>query len=117
MMKPTIKSVLEWLSLPAVLILPHTAFGAVWQLTVGSQRPDCQFVEGKAATAACESRQGMAFEPNEIWVHPGDSITWTHRTAEGHTVTLLKSGQIRPSFVAGCPGSSPDHSDYDSTQC
>jgi len=50
-------------------------------------------------------------------VHVGDSVTWTFITDEKHTVTFLKPGQIRPPFTAGCPGTSPDGSSYDSTAC
>jgi plastocyanin len=91
-----------------------------WQLTVGSQFPDCVWAENNPATALCSSQQGMAFEPNEIWIHAGDSVTWTHRTGEGHTVTFLQPGQIRPSTAVGCSAvtgsaNSPNDSSYDPT--
>jgi plastocyanin len=57
----------------------------------------------------------MAFVPNEIWIHQNDSITWTHATDEGHTVTFLyepqpatlgvgpyPAAQQRPSGAVGC---------------
>jgi plastocyanin len=104
----------------AVLILPH-AVGAstTWQLTVGSQRPDCPYVENTPA-AVCQAAQGSAFEPNEIWITAGDSITWTKRTDEVHTVTLLQPGQVRPGAGAGCTAingmaNSPSGSPYDPT--
>jgi len=62
-------------------------------------------------------RQALAFLPNELWVHVGDSMTWTFITEEKHTVTFLKPGQVRPPFQAGCPGTSPDGSSYDGTTC
>jgi plastocyanin len=60
----------------------------------------------------------MAFEPNEIWIHAGDSITWTHRTDEGHTVSFLQPGQVRPSNAVGCTAiggsaTTPSNSAYD----
>jgi plastocyanin len=55
--------------------------------------------------------------PNEIWIHPGDSIEWTFPADEVHTVTFLQPGQARPSRLVGCPGSTPDFSMYDGTAC
>ena len=62
-------------------------------------------------------KQALAFLPNEVWIHSGDSITWTFPTDERHTVTFLMPGQIRPRFQNGCPGSTPDGSSYDGTAC
>jgi hypothetical protein len=36
--------------------------------------------------------QALAFLPNEIWIHAGDSITWTFPVSEPHTVTFLTPG-------------------------
>src|SRR5437764_11932790 len=102
-MKPTLTFLRGWLLLLALVALPHAAFAqATWQLTVGSQSPDCQYIEGRHSAADCQMLQGMAFEPNEIWIHAGDSINWTFRSDQEHTVTLLKPGQVRPSNGAGC---------------
>ena len=46
-------------------------------------------------------RQVLAFLPNELWIHVGDSVTWAFPTAEPHTVTFLKPGQVRPFFDPG----------------
>jgi plastocyanin len=62
-------------------------------------------------------RQGLAFLPNEIWIHAGDSITWTVTADEPHTVTFLTDGQIRPSFTVGCPGFSAGSAIFDGTSC
>ena len=62
-------------------------------------------------------KQALAFLPSELWVHLDDSITWRFVTDENHTVTFLKSGQVRPSFQVGCPGTTPDGSGYDGTTC
>ena len=61
--------------------------------------------------------QALAFLPNEIWIHPGDSITWTFDVDESHTVTFLTEAQIRPDFHVGCPGFSTDPATFDGTTC
>ncbi len=90
------------------LVLPHWAMADTWQLQVGAQTAD-------------KAHQALAFLPNEIWIHPGDSITWTFPTGEVHTVTFLKPGQVRPNRFAGCPGApsgvTPDFSVFDNTAC
>jgi plastocyanin len=45
----------------------------------------------------------MAFLPNEIWIHAGDSITWRFEANELHTVTFIPDTDARPFFqtVAG----------------
>jgi plastocyanin len=65
------------------------AFGAQWQASVGAQSPD-------------KARQVLAFLPNELWIHAGDSVLWTVNADEIHTITFLKAGQPRPLFVGGC---------------
>ncbi|PYT78833.1 MAG: hypothetical protein DMG40_18700 [Acidobacteria bacterium] len=86
------------------LILPGRAMADTWQLQVGAQNGDM-------------AHQALAFLPNEIWVHAGDSITWTFPSGEIHTVTFLKPGQLRPSRFAGCPGATLDFSIFDNTAC
>jgi len=69
--------------------------------------------------------QAGAFLPNELWVHIGDSITWTFAADEKHTVTFLKQNttpqQIRPQrpglLGGGCPGTTPDGSSFDGSSC
>ena len=81
-----------------------------WHATVGGQSPD-------------EGVQALAFLPNEMWIHQGDSITWTFSANENHSVTFLKIGQARPTFAAGCPGgtppngTTPDGSTFDGNGC
>jgi plastocyanin len=87
-----------------VLIVPLSALADTWQLQVGAQTGD-------------KANQALAFLPNEIWIHTGDSITWTFVTDEVHTVTFLTPAQVRPSRFAGCPGTTPDFSIYDGTAC
>jgi plastocyanin len=58
---------------------------------------------------------------NELWIHVGDSITWTFPTPEIHTVTFLEPGQTRPPRPGvpggGCPGTTPDGSSFDGSTC
>ena len=81
------------------------------------------------ATAGVQSedqgKQALAFLPNEIWIHAGDSITWTFPTGEIHTVTFLKQNTTpqqvrlpRPGLPGGgCPGTTPDGSSFDGSAC
>jgi plastocyanin len=75
-----------------------------WRAAVGAQSAD-------------QAHQALAFLPNEIWIHAGDSITWTAGADEIHTVTFLTASQIIPSFQAGCPGFSPNDSAFDGSTC
>jgi plastocyanin len=88
-------------------------------LTASQARPAA--ADQLRAVAGAQSRdkgkQVLAFLPNEVWIHQGDSITWAFPTDERHTATFLVPGQIRPKFQAGCPGSTPDGSSYDGTAC
>jgi plastocyanin len=69
--------------------------------------------------------QALAFLPNEVWVHAGDSVRWTLGSTEIHTVTFLTTGQNRPPLFGafgvqvGCPGTTttPDGTDFDETKC
>ena len=54
---------LRLMSVAALLLLPQL-LAAQWNATVGAESSDL-------------GRQGLAFLPNEIWIHAGDSITWT----------------------------------------
>jgi plastocyanin len=81
----------------AVLVTPALAHADTWHLWVGAQTAD-------------KAHQALAFLPNEIWVHVGDSITWTFAADDAHTVTFLRPGQVRPPYQTGCPGSTPDGS-------
>jgi plastocyanin len=88
----------------AGLVLLPQLLSAQWSATVGAQSHDL-------------GRQGLAFLPNEIWIHAGDSITWTVTADEPHTVTFLTDGQIRPSFTVGCPGFSKGSAIFDGSTC
>lgn len=89
-----------------LVLLSLTAFAKNWQLQVGAQTSD-------------KANQALAFLPNEIWVHPGDSITWNFIVDEVHTVTFLTPGELRPSRFVGCPNTNttPDFSLFDGSAC
>ena len=96
----------------ALFVAPRTSCAATWKATVGAQSTD-------------EGIQALAFLPNELWVHAGDSITWTFPTHEIHTVTFLKQDtnpeQLRPNRPGapggGCPGTTPDGSSFNGSTC
>jgi plastocyanin len=100
----------HWALLYALLV-PHMVLANTWQLQAGAESPD-------------RGRQAIAFLPNEVWIHAGDSISWSFPTHERHTLTLLKPGQVRPpgfgpvfGVPVGCPGLSPDGSSFDGSAC
>lgn len=90
----------------AAVLLPQVVRAQSWQLQVGAETGN-------------KAHQALAFLPNEIWIHAGDSITWTFPSNEVHTVTFLKPGQVRPSRLVGCPGTNatPNFSVFDGTAC
>lgn len=76
-----------------------------WNLSVGAETKDM-------------GRQALAFLPNEIWIHTGDSITWTWQSDEIHTLTFLLPGQTTPSdFTQGCPGFAISGASFDGSAC
>jgi plastocyanin len=94
----------RWLLVASLVLLPQLSF-AQWTASVGAESGD-------------QGRQALAFLPNEIWIHVGDSITWKLVTkVEPHTVTFLIANQIRNPFNVGCPGYTPDNSPFDGTAC
>jgi plastocyanin len=95
--------IFRWMLMLAVLIVPHVV-QAQWHATVGAQSKN-------------KAHQALAFLPNEIWIHAGDSITWTFPTDEIHTVSFLKSGQTRLPFQVGCPGFTGGSATFDGTTC
>src|SRR5260370_6759927 len=100
------RPILRQCALLIALSVPPSAWADNWQLQVGAQNGD-------------QAHQALAFLPNEIWIHTGDSITWTFPAGEIHTVTFLKPGQVRPSRLVGCPGinATPAFSLFDNTAC
>jgi len=94
-----------------------------WMVLFGLSMALCQEIHAKSwhATAGAQSSdkgiQAIAFLPNEIWIHQGDSITWAFPADEPHSVTLLKPGQVRPNFQVGCPGTTADGSTFNGLTC
>ena len=88
----------------AVLALFPRLLLAQWNATIGAQSDDL-------------GRQALAFLPNEIWIHAGESITWTMAANEAHTVTFLTNGQIRPPFTVECQGFSAPSASFDGSAC
>jgi len=72
----------------AVSIFPLAAHAAarMWYATVGAESDDL-------------GSQGWAFLPNELWIHEGDSVTWTFASDEPHTVTFLLATTLRPTIA------------------
>ncbi|HEU5410634.1 MAG TPA: plastocyanin/azurin family copper-binding protein [Candidatus Acidoferrales bacterium] len=87
----------------AIFALPPAA-NAQWRAKVGAQSKDM-------------GKQALAFLPNEIWIHAGDSITWTFESDEIHTLTFLTVGQPLPAFQAGCPGFASSPAVFDGSAC
>jgi plastocyanin len=100
-------SMCKWLAVAAMLVIPASA-RAQWNAKVGAQSKDL-------------GHQALAFLPNEIWIHAGESVTWTMETDEIHTVTFLKTApppsQPRPIFQEGCPGFAFGAASFDGTTC
>ena len=76
----------------------------VWTATVGAQSKDM-------------SKQAIAFLPNELWIHVGDSIKWTSASGDIHTVSFFIAGQNVNDFMTGCPGFLPSGSSFNGMTC
>jgi plastocyanin len=108
----TVVTLSRWIFVLALFIAPEAVWATAWQAIAGAQSAD-------------KGTQALAFLPNELWVHVGDSITWTFPTAEIHTVTFLQQNttpqQVRPPRPGvpggGCPGTTPDGSSFDGSTC
>src|SRR6266446_4763492 len=92
-----------WLLL-AALMVPVSIQAETWQVAAGAQNMD-------------KARQVLAFLPNEIWIHAGDTVNWTVGADEIHTVTFLTVGQVRLPFFVGCPGFSVGATSFDGSTC
>jgi plastocyanin len=80
-----------------LLLMPALVQAQDWQVQVGAQSKDM-------------GRQVIAFLPNEVWIHAGDSVAFTVATDEPHTVTFLIPNQVRQPFAVGCPATTPNGS-------
>jgi len=81
---------IRWMFVLLILTLTTMA-QAQWKATLGAQSQSM-------------GHQALAFLPNEMWIHTGESVTWTSNVDEIHTVTFLTAGQVRLPFQIGCPG-------------
>ena len=88
----------------SALLVPALVQAQTWKVQVGVQTED-------------KGTQVLAYLPNEIWIHTGDSIKWTVATDEPHTVTFLTAGQVRNPYTVGCPGTAPSGGDEDGSSC
>ncbi|MEO6806677.1 MAG: plastocyanin/azurin family copper-binding protein [Edaphobacter sp.] len=87
------------------LTFPRTAEAQQnWKAGLGAQSKDL-------------SKQAIAFLPNELWIHAGDSITWTSAAGDIHTVSFFIAGQPYNDFNTGCPGFTPNPSIFDGSKC
>ena len=92
-------------ALAAAILITPLAFGQqTWQATAGSQSKDMAL-------------QALAFLPNEMWIHAGDSITWTSQSGDIHTISFLITAQPFPPFAVGCPNFSPSGVSFTGVNC
>ncbi|HWW97507.1 MAG TPA: plastocyanin/azurin family copper-binding protein [Edaphobacter sp.] len=76
----------------------------IWNATAGAQSKDM-------------GKQAIAFLPNELWIHAGDSIKWTSASGDIHTVSFFIAGQPYADFTVGCPGFSPSGVSFNGLAC
>src|ERR1700737_1327765 len=90
----------------AAIIVLKAVQAESWRAVAGAESPD-------------HASQVIAFLPNEMWIHAGDSITWSFPVPEPHSATFLTPGLVRPAFTVGCPvtNTTPDPSAFDNTSC
>jgi plastocyanin len=100
-------SVMGFICVP-LFLMPALVQAQNWEVQVGAQSHD-------------KGRQVIAFLPNELWIHAGDSVAFTVASDEPHTVTFLTPGEVRPPFPVGCPptppGTTPSGSAEDGSSC
>src|SRR5258708_4521668 len=89
----------------ATLTIPQTVQAQqVWRALAGAQSKDM-------------GKQAIAFLPNELWIHAGDSIAWTSASGDIHTVSFFIAGQPYADFTVGCPGYSPSGVSFNGLAC
>src|SRR5258708_7037059 len=89
----------------ATLTIPQTVQAQqVWRAAAGAQSKDM-------------GKQAIAFLPNEMWIHAGDSIIWTSASGDIHTVSFFIAGQKYADFTVGCPGFSPSGVSFNGLAC
>jgi plastocyanin len=93
---------------------------AVFAFLIGPSVVCAQWHAVVGAQSAHQDRQALAFLPNELWIHEGDSITWKFEAGEIHTVTFLATNpvsQVRPPFSVGCGVASSDPTTFNGSSC
>jgi plastocyanin len=89
----------------AMLTIPQTVQAQqIWTAIAGAQSKDM-------------GKQAIAFLPNEMWIHAGDSINWTSASGDIHTVSFFVAGQKYADFTVGCPGFSPSGVSFNGLAC
>jgi len=100
-------SVMGFICVP-LFLMPALVQAQDWKVQVGAQSQD-------------KGRQVIAFLPNELWIHAGDSVGFTVATDEPHTVTFFTPGEVRQPFPVGCPdlpsGTTPSGGPEDGKSC
>jgi len=88
------------------------AFGAT-AAGCGGDEKDSGGGGGGGGGASEVSMKGLAFEPADITVKTGDTVTWTNDEAVGHDVT--KEGGPGPEFSSGDPGGMQEGDTFEQT--
>jgi plastocyanin len=68
---------------------------------------------GPAKDAVEVSMEGIAFEPSEVTVKTGGTVTWTNNESVGHDVT--KEDGPGPDFSSGDPGAMAEGDTFEQT--
>jgi plastocyanin len=87
-----------------LLALPTHVRAEDWKVQAGAQSHN-------------KGNQVLAFLPNELWIHAGDTVNFMVATDEPHTISFLTNGQVRLPFQVGCPGTTPSGSTEDGMSC
>lgn len=88
------------------------AFGAT-AAGCGGDEKDGGGGGGGGGGASEVSMKGLAFEPADVTVKAGDTVTWTNDEAVGHDVT--KEGGPGPEFSSGDPGGMQEGDTFEQT--
>ena len=88
------------------------AFGAT-AAGCGGDEKDSGGGGGGGGGASEVSMKGLAFEPADVTVKTGDTVTWTNDEAVGHDVT--KEGGPGPEFSSGDPGGMQEGDTFEQT--
>jgi plastocyanin len=98
----------------AVVALTLVSLSLTLSRTVEAQQ---NWKAGLGAQSKDMGKQAIAFLPNELWIHAGDSITWTSASGDIHTVSFFIAGQPYEDFTVGCPGFSPSGTSFNGSTC